>query len=63
MLPELMKHKPVEIANKQQDLWWPRRDTATRLRVFDELEIEYIAQIGASLPWYTRLFNKIKNLF
>lgn len=58
--PEMLQYKPKGV--RRHDLWWPREDTKTRLEVFDELEIEYMAQIGASLPWYTKLFNKIKNL-
>lgn len=59
--PEMLQYKPEGV--HRYDLWWPREDVKTRLEVFDELEIEYMAQIGASFPWYTKLFNKIKNLF
>lgn len=59
--PEMLQYKPKGV--RRHDLWWPRKDTKTRLKVFDELEIEYMAQIGASLPWHIKLFNKIKNLF
>lgn len=63
LLPELMKYKPLKLADESYDLWWPRKDTKTRLEVFGKLEAEYIAQVEASLPWYTKLFNKIKKIF
>ena len=59
--PEMLQYKPEGVHH--YDLWWPREDTKTRLEVFDKLEAEYMFQIEAGTPWYTKLFNKIKNLF
>ena len=63
MFPELMQYKPLKLADTRNDMWWPREDTKTRLEVFDKLEAEYMFQIEAGTPWYTKLFSKIKNLF
>lgn len=59
--PEMLQYKPEGVC--RHDLWWPREDTKTRLEVFDKLEAEYMFQIEAGTPWYTKLFSKIKNLF
>lgn len=61
LFPELLEYKPEGVS--EYDTWWPREDTKTRLEVFDKLEVEYVAQIEANLPWYTKLFNQIKRLF
>ena len=63
LFPELMQYKPegVEFYNT----WWPRKDTKTRLEVFDSLIFDYEREIAMRKPepWYTKLFNQIKRLF
>ena len=54
VLPEMVKYKPegVEVGGS----WWLYINTEARIKTFNALEQEF-------LPWHTKLFNKIKNLF
>lgn len=54
ILPEMVKHKPE--GEDVKESWWRHENTEVRIYVFNKLEYEF-------LPWHTKLYNQIKNLF
>ena len=61
LFPELMKYKPEGV--DPRDLWWSRKHSESRILVFNLLIEKYEQELYSRLPWYTKLFNQIKNLF